>query len=1101
MKTLAFYLLQVVIASGILYSYYHFALRNKRFHRYNRFYLVASTIISLVIPFLNIPVYFSKQDTDTSFVVQTLTFISSPGLDQTTPSTGTGISVTTTNWFTWEHILLLIYLLTAFIFLLRIVFSLLRLKRMIRNNPMEELDSIRFVNTSEPGTPFSFFRWLFWNRNIELGSQKGKQVFRHELFHIQQKHSVDIMYLELLTVFCWINPFFHLIKKEVKAIHEFLADEFAITENNRWEYAELLLMQALNTPLSLVNPFFHNQIKRRIAMITSSKKPAYQYLRKIMMLPIAVIVIAIFAFQYRVAKTTNSIIIEGNVKGLPDGKVYLAEAHYWNVFLDSAIVSNGHFRFEIKTDDSFEPYMASINFPDGDSWSKLGQLKPSFYLEQGKIEITDDPTQKPYEVPSGASFIPIKIEAGKENELFSKYDIGGITPGQDPAFRPRQMEILKTEIRDYPSSYFLLHNIYADRGRYSKEELKTLLTLFNSDLQKSKTGILLQTYIANGPKPGEVTHLLIDTIPEVDIVKQKLSDPDLANSKNYFKGDIVFKEVKGGKVYWANATINGKIEAKDTTLPLEDMLIFIDGKERPDLKLLSDLEGKIDPSSIKLVNVLKEPLASEKYGKRGKKGVIEIYTNTKDALTYNPFPDTTKPMNKKSFLYSKPDNLILEADTVVSKSGGKPVVSFKKALWVVNGQKMGGDYADEHTILSDKVIFYPANNEEAIRLYGKDAENGVIVFIGARIINQPTQKYYESYLKSVNTSNTPPENRVFEKVEIEPAFPGGVTKWKQFVDANVKSTIPVQKGAPAGTYTVIVQFIVSTEGSISDLRTLTKHGYGMEEEALRVIKNGPKWLPAIQNGKKVNAYRKQPITFVITGDPGKVKTVPPVQKEKIEKVDVAINYDNKVFEKAEIAPAFPGGEEKWKQYIAAALDKSVPVKNNAPKGDYSVIVRFIVRKDGTLSDIKALTKFGYGMEEEAMRIIRQGPRWVPASQNGFIVSAYKVQSVNFFMKADSKTVTEVPALPVISLSELKNINPHKLLQLEEGTEIISFQFTTDLDDGTITEAFNNGNQFSEATKKLIEAEKPGRLITIDQIRARINGSEKKLPGKIYKVIS
>src|SRR5262249_23987391 len=122
---------------------------------------------------------------------------------------------------------------------------------------------------------------------------------RHELFHIRQKHSYDILLMEVLTIFLWVNPFFHLIKKELKAIHEFLADEFAITENEKWQYAELLLMQALNTQIHLTNPFFHNQIKRRIAMITSSSKPGYQYLRKLLVLPIAAVIVALFAFKYK----------------------------------------------------------------------------------------------------------------------------------------------------------------------------------------------------------------------------------------------------------------------------------------------------------------------------------------------------------------------------------------------------------------------------------------------------------------------------------------------------------------------------------------------------------------------------------------------------------------------------------------------------------------------------------------------------------------------------------------------------------------------------------------------------------------------------------
>ena len=71
-------------------------------------------------------------------------------------------------------------------------------------------------------------------------------------------------------------------------------------------------------------------------------------------------------------------------------------------------------------------------------------------------------------------------------------------------------------------------------------------------------------------------------------------------------------------------------------------------------------------------------------------------------------------------------------------------------------------------------------------------------------------------------------------------------------------------GAPAGSYLVIVRFIVSKDGSISNVVPETKHGYGMEAEAVRVIKNGPSWKPALLNGRNVNAYRRQPMTFVIS---------------------------------------------------------------------------------------------------------------------------------------------------------------------------------------------------------------------------------------------
>lgn len=110
------------------------------------------------------------------------------------------------------------------------------------------------------------------------------------------------------------------------------------------------------------------------------------------------------------------------------------------------------------------------------------------------------------------------------------------------------------------------------------------------------------------------------------------------------------------------------------------------------------------------------------------------------------------------------------------------------------------------------------------------------------------------------------ENKIFEKVEIEATFKGGEGAWRKYLERNLNGNTPVDNGAPEGTYTVYVQFVVSKDGSISDVKPLTNHGFGMEQEAVRVIKKGPNWTPAVQNGRSVNAYRKQPITFQVTGE-------------------------------------------------------------------------------------------------------------------------------------------------------------------------------------------------------------------------------------------
>jgi GldM C-terminal domain/Gram-negative bacterial TonB protein C-terminal len=116
------------------------------------------------------------------------------------------------------------------------------------------------------------------------------------------------------------------------------------------------------------------------------------------------------------------------------------------------------------------------------------------------------------------------------------------------------------------------------------------------------------------------------------------------------------------------------------------------------------------------------------------------------------------------------------------------------------------------------------------------------------------------------SNDTTSGKRIFEKVEIEASFPGGETNWRKYLEKKLNPNVPVNNGAPVGKYTVYVQFVVDKEGNIKDVKALTNNGYGMEEEVMRIIKIGPKWVPAIQDGRKVNAYRNQPVTFLTQAD-------------------------------------------------------------------------------------------------------------------------------------------------------------------------------------------------------------------------------------------
>ena len=107
------------------------------------------------------------------------------------------------------------------------------------------------------------------------------------------------------------------------------------------------------------------------------------------------------------------------------------------------------------------------------------------------------------------------------------------------------------------------------------------------------------------------------------------------------------------------------------------------------------------------------------------------------------------------------------------------------------------------------------------------------------------------------------EPEIYTSVEVPASYAGN---WTKFLTRNLNADVPVDNGAPAGRYTVLIQFVVDTEGNISDIVPLSSHGYGMEQEAVRVLKKAIGWKPGIQNGHQVKSYYKQLITFVVEAE-------------------------------------------------------------------------------------------------------------------------------------------------------------------------------------------------------------------------------------------
>jgi hypothetical protein len=169
---------------------------------------------------------------------------------------------------------------------------------LVRDNPKEVRNNVHFVFPKDPRSPFSFFKYIFWDTNIDIDSKEGQMILQHELTHVQQYHTADKLLLSTVLAAFWANPIFWMIRKELNMLHEFLADQKAITNADTNAFATMLLTASYSQhSFVLNNSFFHSPVKRRLLMITASKNTRFTYFRRFMVLPLFGVISIISAFK------------------------------------------------------------------------------------------------------------------------------------------------------------------------------------------------------------------------------------------------------------------------------------------------------------------------------------------------------------------------------------------------------------------------------------------------------------------------------------------------------------------------------------------------------------------------------------------------------------------------------------------------------------------------------------------------------------------------------------------------------------------------------------------------------------------------------------
>jgi TonB-dependent SusC/RagA subfamily outer membrane receptor len=684
-QSILLYLLKTILVSGILLAYYWTALRDKKFHYYNRFYLLSSSVLSLVVPLLNFDWFTVEEPALIYSSNELIQFV----LPTTTVQNGIHLD--------WADYVLITTGLITIALLGLLLFQIFKIQFLKNRSEVTKMDGFDFINTNEENAPFSFLNNLFWKQSISLQEEGGQQIFKHEITHIQQKHTWDRIYCQIIASIFWMNPFNWIIQKELVAIHEFIADEEAVGNSNVADFAKMLLQTHYgNHFLNPTHSFFYSSIKRRLAMLTQTSNPTYSYLRRVMVLPVLVITISLVSIKVHAREK-----IENKVESIKSQIISLIS-------------------------DTTKPTIISIKADTVDQ-----RNKPVYFVEGVKI---------------------------------SEQEMNAISPDNI-----KSINVLKGE---------------SAIKKYSNDGKNGVVEIFLKDLQRK------------------------DQLPNkdwsnIDANKNQIKSLEMANGvKIEFKGKFNIDTAVGDK---------------------KTPLYILDG-----VPLKTSIElSKLNPAEFESVSVLKNPSSISLYGIEGKNGVILI--TTKKGLTGNL---QNKSDEIKVFEYSAKEGL--NGDVYYKKMDGVKVKEYE-AKAGLNGN------------LQNKM-----EDVTVIGYSGKEDKAEVVT-----VMNVP--KFQKNTERSRN--NDP----IFYTVQKPAEFPGGSEGWSNYLMKNLNHDLLYKNKAVPGKYTVKLNFVVNSNGDVENVIPENNPGYGSAAEAIRVIINGPKWIPAEQNGKKVNYLMKQVIVFNVTG--------------------------------------------------------------------------------------------------------------------------------------------------------------------------------------------------------------------------------------------
>lgn len=563
------------LVTVIFLLFYKALLRRDTFFKWSRLYFILAIISSFLIPLIDVSNIIQQPEQTT------ILFRYIPNLSFTQQVYSADVSTIIVNNLLFAGMLVMLF---------RLIIQFRALLLLKKNKTILAQSDFRIIELKEAVNPFSFFNDIYINPSIHTEAEL-QEIIRHEQFHIQQKHTIDILLGEILTIVFWFNPFAWILKNELKQNLEFLTDKLVLESGidaKHYQY-NLLKVSGIQNNIAAANHFHFLKLKNRIIMMNKKQSRPYHLAKYLLLVPVVAVMLMAFSNRAEMMRAIKQVTITDISPAAPSDT---------DVIPAKAPVIIADVKTTPKPDD-----ISTINIVKKD-----GVKKATVVLKSGKTEVYDlsDQHQK-------------KLFDEKYGEL--------PTPPAPPAKAELPDDVI---IKDYINDKGE-HKISIKR-KNGKIETYNLSNPKEKKLYEEKYGKLLAPPVPDGvipstdAVPSTPPVIIPDTAPKqpkplvvVDGVAMPIDynvnkmDPSTIKKVNVLKGTAATA------VYGEKGN-NGAIQVSTKNYTAKKAFLIVDGKEMS----WNDFETRYKPEQIKSMNVLKGDKATAKYGNKAKEGAIEV---------------------------------------------------------------------------------------------------------------------------------------------------------------------------------------------------------------------------------------------------------------------------------------------------------------------------------------------------------------------------------------------------------------------------------------------------------------------------------------------